>query len=112
MFPLRLLPLEWSGCLSRMAVAVWVLTQYRNPSSRSLSSLPVASIPSIFSRVSSSLHPALLGTYCLWLSPSVVNLVSVHSAVRLKHHRAGKTLGGGAIVSPQAADALIGEWFS
>ena len=25
--------------------------------------------------------------YCLWLSPSVVNLVTLYSAVRLKHHR-------------------------
>ena len=31
----------------------------------------------------------LLGMYCLWLSPSVVNLVSLHSAVRLKHYSTG-----------------------
>ena len=30
------------------------------------------------------------GIYCLWLSPSVVNLVTLHSAVRLKHHRVGQ----------------------
>ena len=30
----------------------------------------------------------LLGIYCLWLSPSVVNVVTLHPAVRLKHHRA------------------------
>ena len=26
--------------------------------------------------------------YCLWLSPSVVNLVTLNSAVMVKHHRA------------------------
>ena len=29
------------------------------------------------------------GIYCLWLSPSIVNLVTFHSAVMLKHQRAG-----------------------
>ena len=29
----------------------------------------------------------LLGIYCLWLSSLVVNLVTLHSVVRLKHHR-------------------------
>ena len=33
----------------------------------------------------------LPGFYCLWLSPSVVNLVILHLAVRLKPQRAGKT---------------------
>ena len=35
-------------------------------------------------------QPALTlpGIYSLWLSPSVVNLITLHSAVRLKHHRA------------------------
>ena len=35
-------------------------------------------------------QPALRlpGIYCLWLFPSVVNLVTLHSAVRLNHHRA------------------------
>ena len=35
-------------------------------------------------------QPALTlpGIYFWWLSPSVVNLVTLHAAVRLKHHRA------------------------
>ena len=49
----------------------------------------------------------LPGIYCLWLPPSVVNLVTLYSAVRLKHHRAEaeSLLGLGAVVSPQAAAA-------
>ena len=52
----------------------------------------------------------LSGIYCLWLSPSVVNLVTLHSAVRLKHRRAGAEsfLGSGAIVSRQAAASCRG----
>ena len=56
-------------------------------------------------------HPALRGPgiYCLWLTPSVVNLVALHSAVRLKHHRWGRVSPErGAIASPQA-DATQGE---
>ena len=34
------------------------------------------------------LAPRLPGIYCLWLTPSVVNIVTLHSAVRLNHHRA------------------------
>ena len=32
--------------------------------------------------------PPLFSGICLWLSPLVVNLITLHSAVRLKHHRA------------------------
>lgn len=32
--------------------------------------------------------PHLPEFYCLWFSPSVVNLVTLDSAIRLKHHRA------------------------
>ena len=28
--------------------------------------------------------------YCLWLTPTLVNVVTLHSAVRLEHHRAGQ----------------------
>ena len=34
--------------------------------------------------------PRLPGIYCLCLSPSIVNLVTLHSALRLKPHRAGQ----------------------
>ena len=46
----------------------------------------------------------LPGIYCQWLTPSFVNLVTLHSAGRLQHHRVGQNLfWGGAIASPQAA---------
>ena len=46
----------------------------------------------------------LPGIYCLWLSPTVVNVVTLHSAIRLKHHRLGTVSPEvRAIVSPQAA---------
>ena len=34
---------------------------------------------------------SLPGIYYLWLTPSVVNLVRQHSAVKLRHHRAGQS---------------------
>ena len=34
--------------------------------------------------------PRFPGLYCLWLPPSVFNLVKLHSAVMLKHCRAGQ----------------------
>ena len=51
-----------------------------------------------------------LGIYCLLLSPSVVNLDTLHTAVRLKHHRVGaeSLLGSRAIVSLQVASAQRG----
>ena len=54
--------------------------------------------------------PRLTWIYCLWLSPSVVNLVTLHLAIRFKLHGAGAriTPGFGAIVSPQAVAAQRG----
>ena len=51
----------------------------------------------------------LLGIYCLWLFSSFVNLVTLHSAVRLKLHRAGQNPSWVvALVSLQAAAAHRG----
>ena len=38
----------------------------------------------------SSLLDTTRALLCLWLTPSVVNLVTLHSAVRLEHHRIGQ----------------------
>ena len=52
------------------------------------------------------------GIYCLWLTPSVVNLVTLDSVVRSKHHRWGRVPPGGtAIASPQAAATQRGLVF-
>ena len=55
----------------------------------------------------------LPGIYCLWLTPSVVNVVTLHSAVRLKYHRARaeSLLGSGLLFSLRLL-VLIGEWSS
>ena len=56
-------------------------------------------------------QPALRlpGIYCLWLSPSVVNVVTLHSAVGLSPIGWDRIpTGVGAIVSPQAAAARRG----
>ena len=48
----------------------------------------------------------LPGIYCLRLTPSIVFVVTLHSEVRLKHHRVGQNpYLCGAIVSPQTAVA-------
>ena len=49
--------------------------------------------------------PPFVRDLLLWLSPFVINLITLHSAVRLKHHRARAEtlLGSGAIVFAQAA---------
>ena len=65
------------------------------PGSYSLSSHPKASVPSISSRVSSPFCTPLPGIYCLWLSPSVVNLVTLHSAVSLSTTELGQSLSRG-----------------
>ena len=75
-------------CLSIMAAAVGVITQHQDlAATLSDLSLELLSPPS---PQASLVHSALLcqGSTCLWLSPSVVDLVTLHSAVRLKHHRA------------------------
>ena len=47
----------------------------------------------------------LPGIYCLWLSPSVVNLVTLYSAVRLKLYREGHSISGGGATASLQADA-------
>ena len=65
--------------------------------------------PSPVSPQVSLVHSAfpLPGIYFLWLTPSIVNLVSLHSAFRLKkpHSQSRVPSRAGAIVSPQAACA-------
>ena len=65
------------------------MTQHWDPSGYSLSFLPKASTSPV-SPQASLVHtaPPLPGIFCLWLTPLVVNLVTLHSAVKLKHHRA------------------------
>ena len=54
---------------------------------------------------------SLPGMYCRWLSPSVVNLVTLHSAVRHKHQRAGaESLLGAGLLFPLRLLRLGGEW--
>ena len=49
--------------------------------------------------------------YCLWLSSSAVNLVTLYSAVRLKHHRArAESLLGSGLLFPCRLLLLRGEW--
>ena len=96
-------------CLSRMSFALGMMTQHQDPSGCSLSSLHQASVPSLSSSISSPLCPTFGRDLHLWLSPLVINLVILHSAVKLKHHRArAESLGGGAVVSPQAAATQSG----
>ena len=70
--------------------------------------------PSPVSPQVSLLHCAptpLPGIYCLCLFPSVVNLVTLHSAVRLKHHRArADTLLRSGLLFPLRLLPLRGEW--
>ena len=95
--------------LSSMAVAVWVMTQHQDPVGHSLSSLPKASIPSVSPSISRPLCSPFARNLCLWLSPLVINLVTLHSAVRFRHHKAGAVfLACGAVVSLQAAAAWRG----
>ena len=50
------------------------------------------------------------GIYCLWLTPIVVNLVTVYSAVRLKHHRArAESLLGSGLLFPLRCCPLEGS---
>ena len=62
--------------------------------------------------------------YCLWLTPSIVNLLTLHSAVRLKHHRVGQspTWGPGycfllgccfseGSCCPMGNDSVPGSWW-
>ena len=78
-------------CLSKMAAAVWVMTQHWDPTIYSFSSLPKTSVPSFSSRVSSQLCPSFPGVYCLWPALLVVNnLVTLHSEVMLKLHKVGQ----------------------
>ena len=47
--------------------------------------------------------PHFASDLCLWLSHSVINLVTLNSAVRLQHQNQGRVcLGSGVVVSPQA----------
>ena len=53
----------------------------------------------------------LPGISCVWLTPSVVNLVTLHSAVRLKHHRTrSETLLRLGLFFPLRLLPLAGEW--
>ena len=62
-------------CLSRMAAAVWVMTQDWDPVSYSLSSLPKASIPSLTSGISSPLCPLpFAGAQGKWLQMKIYAL--------------------------------------
>ena len=54
-FPSSSCPLDWSGCLRRMVAALGVMTQHRDPSDPTLSSLPKASVPSLSPSISSPL---------------------------------------------------------
>ena len=81
-------------CLSRTAGAIGVVTQHQHPRGYSLSSLPKASMPSLSSYVCSPLCPLFAKDL---LSPSVVNLVTLHSEFRLESHSLGQNpswLGG------------------
>ena len=71
-----------------MAGAVGAMAQHQDPSSRSLSSLPRASVPSLSSSISSPLWPPFARDPL----PVVVSFScsSSHSAVRLKHQRVGE----------------------
>ena len=55
----------------------------------------------------------LPGIYCLWLTALVVNLVTLHSAVRLKHHKVrGESFLGSGILFPFRLLMLVGELFA
>ena len=99
-------------CLSRMAAAIWGLAQHWDAGATLsvLSPKPPSPVsPQVF-LVHSAL-PLLPGIYCLWLSPSVVNLVNQYSAVRLKHHRVrADTLLGSGLLFPLRLFPLRREW--
>ena len=88
-------------CLSRIVAVYGRLAQHQNPGAYSLSSLPKASFPSLSSSLSSPLCPTFARDLLSLAISFVVNLVTLQSAVRLKHQRARAEalLGVQAVVS-------------
>ena len=67
----------WRGvlCLRKMVPAVWGMTQHRNPSSCSLSSVHKATIPRLSSSISSPLCPSFPRAQGKWLQMKLCALV-------------------------------------
>ena len=98
-------------CLSRVVAVYGDWLSTRIPAALFQFSPQSLHPQSLLMSLSSILSPFLPEIYFIWLSPLAVNLVTLHSAVRLKHHRdRAEFLLGSELLFPLRLLLFGGKW--